>query len=506
MSSLSVDHRPPAPTDRFGTAESWSAAAAIAIGTAATLTAAVLSGPNFGLVACLAAMAVAVGMCALRSPAFAVLVLMVTTFLRLPLSTEIKLPVELWLIVFVVVLIAAMGWMSRTSARVHGVGAVEWAMALYLLWNLYSMIAPHEYPAIDAYLKEPLPVLRFIVVATLIPFATYAVGRYIFDRPAAVRALFWTYLMMSAYSAAISIMPFVGLSDWVWPRYIVTDPAWDHRAVGVFNQPVVNGMVMVLGFAIGTVLASRRSEPGWQRFIAVVILLSCGVGIFLTYTRAVWACALVVLILGACLARGFRRGFVAALGLVGSAMVLNWSTFTSSDRNAGGVTSESEIESRLNDIQTALWARTQEPLVGWGIGRFPAVNTYHHQQWSPKVPWVSGYGEASHTNELGLLAELGVIGLALWVCVLVLIARRLVEAYRTLPDLEVCGKPLTVVAIMAIAILVCTGLTVDLRYFDFPTIATFLILGVAIGWSDRFKHRNEAEYGVTLEQRPDRHG
>jgi hypothetical protein len=42
---------------------------------------------------------------------------------------------------------------------------------------------------------------------------------------------------------------------------------------------------------------------------------------------------------------------------------------------------------RLNDAQTALWVALK-PLTGWGIGRFAAVNTYHHQQWSPAIPWM----------------------------------------------------------------------------------------------------------------------
>lgn len=440
---------------------------------------------SLGQVALLGAVAVAVAIWALRSPSLAVLILIIATFLRLPWSPEVILPVEPWLMVFVIVMCATVAWMVRTHDRLRGIGAVECVMVSYLLWNFYSMVAPHEYPAVDPHSGEPLPVLRFIVITTLIPFAAYAVGRLTFDRQQQVRALLWTLLSVSAYSAAVSIMPVVGLGPWVWPRYIVTDPAWVGRAVGVFNQPVVNGMVLVLGFAIATTLASRRCDPGWQRSLAVLIAVACGAGIYLTYTRAVWLSALVVLVLGVWLARGIRTAYLGVLALVFSVVALNWSRFTSSDRTRGGVTSESEIESRLNDIQTALWARTQEPLTGWGIGRFPAVNRYHHQQWSPQVPWISGYGEASHTNDLGLLAELGVIGLALWLGVLVMVAYRLKEAYRTLPDDDLTGKPLVVIGIMVLTILVCTGLTVDLRYFDFPILVTFLIVGVAIGGSDR---------------------
>lgn len=505
MSTLSVDSCSLEKGHRVPGKDRWMTAGIIAGGIVATVITALLSGSSFGQVTLIGAVAVVMGLCALRSPTIAVIVLIVAMFLRVPLASEIELPVEPWLFVFAGVVVATVVWMHRTPDRLRGVGAVECAMVLYLLWNFYSMITPHKYAAIDPLRGDPLPVPQFIVIAVLIPFASYVVGRYTFDHSAAVRALLWTMLAASAFSAAVSIMPFLGMGEWVWPRYIVTDPAWDGRAVGIFNQPVVNGMVLVLGFVIATVMASRRSEPTWRRIVAVVVIASCGIGIYLTYTRVVWLSAVVVLLLGALLARGSRGAFIASIGVVMTLVALNWSRFTSSDRSAGGVASESEIYSRLNDIQTALWARAEEPLQGWGIGRFPVVNTHHHQQWSQEVPWSSGYGDPSHSNELGLLAELGVIGLALWLCVLALIAFRLWEAYRILPDHQLCGRPLAVIAIMAMAIMVCSGLTVDLRYFDFPTVTTFLIVGVAVGWSDRYRRAHADSLTGGVEREPWRH-
>ncbi len=224
---------------------------------------------------------------------------------------------------------------------------------------------------------------------------------------------------------------------------------WGGRAVGVFNQPVVNGMLLALGFAVAMLLMSRYSkEPAWRRWFAFVTAAACGYGLYLTHTRAAWLSGAVMLIIGALLAKGYRKGFIAALGFVATIVAINWSVFTSSDREAGGVASVGEVEDRLNTAQTALWLAAQKPLTGWGIGRFPIVNTYHHQQWSPETPWIRGYAIVSHTNELGILAELGVIGLTLWICVLVLVAYRLWDAYRTLPDDDLCGMPLAVTAII----------------------------------------------------------
>ncbi|WP_395309794.1 O-antigen ligase family protein [Mycobacterium sp. AMU20-3851] len=435
-----------------------------------------------------------VGLYALRSPTVAAIVLLILISLRRTLNASVPTPIEMWWFVFALLVAATVLWMDRTQDRLRGVGAIECAMAVYLLWNVYSMVAPHKYPAVDILGGQPLTVGRFIIIGILLPFVFYLVGRYTFDRPAAVRALLWFIVAFATYSAAVSIMPSIGLSDVVWPRYIVTEvPAgWTGRAIGILGQPVVNGMVLALGFAVAMFFAGLRSEPRYRRCAMVVIAAACGWGIYLTHTRAAWASAAVVLILGALLANDNRRGFIAALGLVSAGIALNWSTFTSPDRSAGGVASASEVNDRLNAIQTSLWAFEREPLVGWGIARFQSINTYHHQQWSLDTPWLRGLGEVSHENELGILAELGVIGLATWICVLGFIAHRLWKAYRTLPSDDLCGRPLAVISIMGFAVLVCTGLTVDLRFFDYPTAVIFLLAGTTIGWWERAGRRGVA--------------
>ena len=350
-------------------------------------------------------------------------------------------------------------------------------------------------------------VWRLIVVQMLLPLVLYRVGRQAFDRAAVVRALLWAILILAAYSAVMSIMQFSGPTELVWPRYMVDDPKnWPGRAAGVFRQPVVNGWLLALGLAVAMLLLSRRSEPTWRRRFAFVVAIACGYGIYLTHTRAAWIAGVVVLIIGALIARGYRKGFIVAICLVASVVAVNWSVFTSSDRKAGGVGSVGEVQDRLNADQTALWAFDRKPFAGWGIGRFQVVNTYHHQQWAPDVPWIRGYGIAAHSNELGILAEVGVIGLALWIFLLALVIRRLWTAYRTLPDHDLCGKPLAVTAIMAIAALICAGFTVDLRLVDFPMLPVFLLAGITVGWSDRYQRSQTAAGGEIVEPVMVRHG
>ena len=483
----------------------WLAAAAALAAIVVVLAAVRLPGAKFGQLLVLGAVALVLGVMVLGSLPFATIILIIAIGLR-PATPHV-LPIDTFWIVFAGVVGALVLWMARNPDRPRGMDAIEWAMALYLTWNVYSMISPHEYPAteeVGAHSARimtgvPMEVWRLIALQMLLPLVLYRVGRHMFDRAAVVRALVWVILILAAYSAAMSIMQFHGPKELVWPRYIVDGTAWAGRAAGVFRQPVVNGWLLALGLAIAMLLLSRRSEPTWRRWFAFVVAIACGYGIYLTHTRAAWLSSVVVLIIGALIARGYRKGFIVAIFLVASVAAVNWSTFTSTDREAGGVGSVSEVQARLNSNQTALWAFTRKPFAGWGIGRFQQVNSYHHQQWAPDVPWIRGYGIVAHESELGILADVGVIGLALWICVQALTFRRLWTAYRTLPDHGLCGKPLAVTAISALATLIFAGLTVDLRMFDFPNLPIVLLAGITIGWSDRYQRSQTAAGGQIAE-------
>ena len=135
----------------------------------------------------------------MTAPIFAALVTLVVTFLHFAIKDE--LPGKARLILIVMVVIATARWMDVTPTRLRGIGAVEWAMALYLMWNAYSMLAPHEYPSIIPLTGVYFSPAHFIMSGTVIPFMMYVVGRYTFDRTAAVRVLLWTILTLAAYSA-----------------------------------------------------------------------------------------------------------------------------------------------------------------------------------------------------------------------------------------------------------------------------------------------------------------
>lgn len=419
----------------------------------------------------------------LRYPPLTVVLLLGAMFLRLALPHLIV--ADPFLIAFALAVASAAVWMWRQRHALPRVTFVEVAMVLYILWCYGSKVLPHQYPPVeDPLAGTQTPINRFIEVSAIIPFTMYLLGRRLFTRESAVRFVLWSILGFAAYSALVSICQFYAPSL-VWPRYIVDAPNWLGRANGVFNQPVANGMVLIVGFVIAVMLASDRAEPTWRRALLWLYVLASTLAIYLTHTRAIYLAFVLVLVLGVILAPGARAVFASLLGAIGLVVALNWSTFTSPDRAAGGVDSKSEVWDRLNTIATSIWAFKREPWFGWGISRFIAVNTFHHQQWSNDIPWVRGWDIASHETELGILVELGILGLVLWLCVLVPLIGLLLQGYRILPSSGLIGRRLAFVAICALATQLVAGAFADLRLLDFPMCMVFLICGMAVGARDR---------------------
>lgn len=481
LSSLSDRQRSVKPT---GERSRLPAAGLAVVGAAVVVAGAAVVGGDFPTLLFAGAVVIALFFGVLNSPTVAILVLFLTTYARLGLE-EIG-PVNPFVIAYAGMLASVAVWLLRDRANRIRLGAVEWAMIAYVLWNVFSMLYPHELDATVPLLGDPFSVPRFILTGTVIPFTTFVVGRFVIRSQSSIRVLLWSVVVLGAYSTFVSIAQFYGPKGLVWPRYIIDEPSWPERAVGVFNQPVVNGLVLVVAFTIALLFLAERPFRFWRSALLFAFAGASAFALYLTHTRAAYLSFAVVLVVGALFARGFRTGFVVSIVAAVVGVAANWSTFTSDDRSAGGVGSVSELEDRLNGIATSLWAFEQKPILGWGIGRFTALNTYHHKQWSPEVPWDRGHGIASHFNELGILAELGIVGLALWLAVLGTIAVALVRAYRRLPDDGLCGRRLALISMMAFGCLIVTGFTVELRFFDYPNAMILLIAGMVIGCSDRF--------------------
>lgn len=363
------------------------------------------------------------------------------------------------------------------------IGLVEYLMLAFVALSVGSMLATHALPALQEG-GEPASVARLLLTGTVLPFLAYPLGRHLLSTPRWIARVLWCLAGLGTYLAATNLVWAVGLEQLVFPQIILDETVGSNadRGRGIFLNPAATGMALVACFAATMHLATLGR--GWRRAALLLAALAMLVAVALTQTRSAWVAAGLALIFLALAHRGARHLYVVVLIAIGAVVLANWSTFASSDRTQGGVTSTSETHDRLNAATTAVWGIGQEPVFGWGIGRFTALNTEHHKAYGT-TPWERGYGIHPHDTQLAVGAELGLVGLAIWLGILaalVLMGRR---ARRTLPRAGLVSRNLVgVFWVVALSWLVTASL-IDARLFTFVGALLFLMAGIMAGVGDR---------------------
>ncbi len=370
-------------------------------------------------------------------------------------------------------------------------GTTEFLMLCFVIYLVGSIVAPHALPSVGEK-GEDRSLIELILTSAFLPFAGFVLARQLLVDERNVRRFLWFVTGFGIYLALTNVFWLIGPEALVFPSDILDASVGTHddRGRGVFLNAAVTGYVLVVTFIATMFLASQTK----RRSVRIALLLSSLlmlIGIGLTQTRSAWLAAVVVVLFGAAVHTGFRRWYaVIIIGFV-ALVAVNWQTVTSQDRTQGGVTSTNETEDRLNAAATGIWAIKEKPILGWGLGRFPAINTIHHQAWGD-TPWKRGYGIYPHDTQIGIGAELGLVGLTLWLMIIfsMVVASR--RAYRTLPRSGLINRELAVVFWCVGIAWVVTASLIDVRLFSFANTLFFIFGGMCAGLADA-QARQDAE-------------
>jgi O-antigen ligase len=358
-------------------------------------------------------------------------------------------------------------------------GLTELLMLLFVLIEIGSVIAPHQLPA-----SKDLGPTSLITRGALFPFMLFVIARQTMTDKRAVKTFLYFTVFAGAYTALMAIFYKFGPHALVFPREIL-DPNLGinpERGRGPLLNSAADGVTMVAGLIAAAFLAVQPGIRFKKLIIAALLILP--LGIYLTQTRAIWLATGLAVVLGVMFARGFRRWYVIVMGVAVAFIAVNWQSFLSSDRTQGGVTSEGEIESRLNDWATAIWALDEHKLFGWGISRFPDVNTLYHKQWGT-IDWNLGFGYLGHNTHLTTGAELGWLGLSVWIAIIVSVTVASTRAWRLLPRRGLMSRGLVFSFWCAwLGYLINAGI-VDMRIFTVLNGLFFTWAGIVAGLGDR---------------------
>jgi hypothetical protein len=245
------------------------------------------------------------------------------------------------------------------------------------------------------------------------------------------------------------------------PNLAVSNANTDYfRVTSLFGDPSLYGRHVVLGIGVAlALLASRR----WRTWPLVAIVGVMWAGLLFSYSQSSMA-ALLLVTLALAFATGDRRvrravGLLALLAALGAGAYVAVRVIDGDDLNK--ITSD-----RTERVEDTVRVIEDQPVIGVGIGGQPRASRELLDSDRPTPTFVS------HTTPLTVAAELGAIGLALYVWLLVGGVRLIGDVHRRDAALGLA---------LGASFL---GLFVHALFYSgfLEDPITWLVLGVAAGW------------------------
>ena len=344
-------------------------------------------------------------------------------------------------------------------------GRAELAMVIYLAIAVASILLTQSSPFV--YLTE-------LYDKTFVPFVAYWLIRFCSPREQDLKRLAVVMLIVCLAQIAIGF----------WAKYAPSTlpQLWaisrmGTRMSGTFGNPNMFAHLLLLLMAFLFHYAMNHKS----KIVQVSFVLVFGIGllcVFLTFTRACWLAAVLVLLgLGYLYPKTTLPLVLAAVSII---IVLSASVFAAEASFAiQRLNTEDTIDSRLVLQHAGEQMFLAKPFLGWGYASYELYDWTFMERVGNSAPtkWDVQKG-SSHNTYLTILAEMGAIGIffyffpAFW---------WLVRTIKTMPYLPRQGfwswRLLIVIWLSVIAYL-SIGAVIDMRFSWFSLGAFWLTLGL----------------------------
>jgi O-antigen ligase len=251
------------------------------------------------------------------------------------------------------------------------------------------------------------------------------------------RVFLATLVGIGLYLGFTGIFEILGPHALVFPRYINNPHLGIHwgRARGPFLEAEVMGTAL-FGCIVGSMIAVRSWTRRVPRALAMLAIAVCVVSLILTFDRTAWLGVAVSAPLTLAVVPELRRYLLPTVAVVAAVVGISYLTIP---------TVREHIKLRANDAQTVRDRQAvdgaaeamilKRPLFGFGFGRFIPVSTNYYQTSSSYAIWLEKPIPV-HDVYLSIAADLGLVGLTLWLVILLVGIGKAIFSRRAPPAMR----------------------------------------------------------------------
>lgn len=309
---------------------------------------------------------------------------------------------------------------------------------------------------------RPLYVLMYVAgayaIASAIGYGTITQHAEIFDLLERMGILYWVVFIMAGvafvtasdrrvflatlvgigiYLGFTGIFEILGPHGLVFPRYINNPNLGIHfgRARGPFLQAEVMGTALY-GSIVGSMIALRSWGSRLHKAFAVLAIAVCTISLILTFDRTAWLGVGVSAPLTLAMVPELRRYLLPTVAVAAAAFGISYLTIPTVRAHVKLRASDSQtVRDRMAVDGAAESLILQRPLFGFGWGRFITVAQTHYQSSNSYSLWLEKPIPV-HDVYLSIATDLGLVGLALWLAILLVGIGKAVFSSRAPPAMR----------------------------------------------------------------------
>jgi O-antigen ligase len=372
--------------------------------------------------------------------------------------------------------VAVIGWrLGRT--HLPKLNRMDWLLIGILCWFFASALRGGVVPTGSS------PVARWLFYL-LMPAGMYAAARMVEIRAGDVRWILGGSIVLGVYLAVTALLEVNEMHSLVFPRFIADAEEWEFfgRGRGPLLNPAGNGFLMSIALvaaALGFLYAPRRGKLMY----ALVAIVLC-VGVYATLTRSAWvggcfAVGVVGLMYSPRWARVLALATVVVLGGASLAGARDQLLRMKRDKILSAEDAEKSVQLRPLLAVVAWEMFKDHPIIGHGYGHYFEHNDPYHNDRSYELPLEQARTYAQHNVFLSILVDTGMVGLAMfvsWMAILAGIGWRLARDWQNSTETRWIGLLL----LGAMTAYVCNGMFQDVMIIPMVHMFLFFLAGVSV--------------------------
>jgi O-antigen ligase len=298
----------------------------------------------------------------------------------------------------------------------------------------------------------------------------------------------------------------------VYPKYIVTTAAdkklwFIGRGRGPLLNPMATGLLLTACWSAALMWWAWWRAAG--RLVLLGISLLMAAAVYATLTRSVWIGAglSLMIVVAAALPGKWRIPVLGSMLLVAAgAAALNWQQLVAfkRDRNLSDRETADSVYLRPVLAKIAWDMFRDRPCFGCGFDRYMAEHENYIDDRSTELVLSKGRGFAPHNVPLAILAELGLVGLALFAAMLFCWTRDAWRLWRG-QAAPLAARQHGLLFLAVLAAYLANAMFHQIAYIPMSNVLLFFLAGVVAGMESREQGAGSsfrAEAAKTEDPRP----